>query len=129
MDAAQALAELRELSSQVERAAVLGADGSVLASTDEGAQATERLVRAGLDLVTAAFELDASAREVIRVDVELGEGSLFVVREGGRTIAATTGPHPTTGLVVYDLRTCLHRIDEAPKRTRKRASKQEDASE
>jgi hypothetical protein len=129
MDAAQALAELRDLSSQVERAAVLGADGSVLASTDEDAQATERLVRAGLDLVTTAFELDASPREVIRVDVELGQGSLFVVREGGRTIAATTGPYPTTGLVVYDLRTCLHRIDEAPRRARKRASKKEDASE
>jgi predicted regulator of Ras-like GTPase activity (Roadblock/LC7/MglB family) len=129
MDAAQALAELRELSSQVERAAVLGADGSVLASTEDDAQATERLVRAGLDLVTAAFELDASPREVIRVDVELGQGSLFVVREGGRTIAATTGPHPTTGLVVYDLRTCLHRIDEAPKRARKRAPRKEQASE
>ena len=129
MDAAQALAELRELSSQVERAAVLGADGSVLASTDDDALGTERLVRAGLDLLTAAFELDASPREVIRVDVELGRGSLFVVREGRRTIAATTGPHPTTGLVVYDLRTCLHRIDETPKRSRKRAPKKEDTSE
>jgi predicted regulator of Ras-like GTPase activity (Roadblock/LC7/MglB family) len=129
MDAAQALAELQELSSQVERAAVLGADGSVLASTEADVQATERLVRAGLDLVTAAFELDASPREVIRVDVELAEGSLFVIRENGRTIAATTAPHPTTGLVVYDLRTCLQRIDEEPKPRRKRAPRKEEAPE
>jgi len=129
MDAAQALAELQELSSQVERAAVLGADGSVLASTEAEVQATERLVRAGLDLVTAAFELDASPREVIRVDVELAEGSLFVIRENGRTIAATTAPHPTTGLVVYDLRTCLQRIDEEPKPRRKRAPRKEEAPE
>ena len=126
MDAAQALAELTELSSQVERAAVLGADGSVLASTEDDAQATERLMRAGLDLVTAAFELNASPQEVIRVDVELADGSLFVIREGGRTIVATSGSQPTTGLVVYDLRTCLQRIgeDSKPKRRRTRKPKE-----
>ena len=31
-----------------------------------------------------------------------------MLRDGGRTIAATTGSQPTSGLVVYDLRTCLH---------------------
>ncbi|HUF01948.1 MAG TPA: roadblock/LC7 domain-containing protein [Gaiellaceae bacterium] len=123
MDAAQALAELTELSSQVEGAAVLRADGSVLASTEDDPQATERLMRAGLDLVTAAFELNTSPQEVIRVDVELADGSLFVIREGGRTIAATTGPQPTTGLVVYDLRTCLQRIREDPEPKRKRTTR------
>ena len=55
-----------------------------------------------------------------RVEVELAHGAVFVVSEGGRTIAATTGPEPTTGLVVYDLRTCLQSIEEAkPKRQRK----------
>ena len=129
MDAAQALQELSELSSQIERAAVLGADGSVLGSTVGDAQATERLVRAGLDLVTAAFELNAAPQEVIRVDVELAEGSLFVLREGGRTIVATTGPHPTTGLVVYDLRTCLHRIEDEPAPKRPRATRKAKESE
>ena len=80
-------------------------------------------MRAGLDLMTAALEMNASAQEVHRVDVELADGSLFVLREGGRTITATTGPHPTTGLVVYDLRTCLHRIDEQPKPKRKREAR------
>jgi hypothetical protein len=57
---------------------------------------------------------------VTRVEVELEEGAFFVLREGGRTIAATTGPGSTAGLVVYDLRTCLGSIDDAkPKRQRK----------
>lgn len=116
MDATQALAELEELSSQVERAVVLDAKGAVLASS-EGAG--DSLERAALDLLAAAAELYASAGEVTRAEVELVDGGLFVLREGGRTIAATTGPNPTSGLVVYDLRTCLQGIDEEkPKRRR-----------
>lgn len=123
MDASQALAELTELSSQVERAVVLRADGSVLASTAEDA-AAETLAQSALDLVAAAFELRSTPDEVNRVEVELAEGAVFVLRDGGRTIAATTGPRPTAGLVVYDLRTCLHSIDEdKPKRKRQPKSK------
>jgi hypothetical protein len=33
------------------------------------------------------------------------------VREGGRSIVATTGAEPTVGLLVYDLRTALRGID------------------
>lgn len=116
MDATQALAELVELSSQVERAVVLDAAESVLASTGgEG----DALARAAVELLAAAGELHPSAGDVTRAEVELAEGGLFVLREGGRTIAAITGPNPTSGLVVYDLRTCLQGIDEAkPKRRR-----------
>ena len=116
MDAKQALAELEELSSQVERAVVLDASDSVLASTDD---AGEALARAALDLLAAAAELHTASAEVTRAEVELGDGGLFVLREGGRTIAATTGPNSNPGLVAYDLRTCLQRIDEEkPKRRR-----------
>ncbi len=127
MDATQALAELAELSSQVERAAVLDAKGSVLASTgDEG----DALARSALDLLTAAGELHPSAGDVTRAEIELGEGGLFVLREGGRTIAATTGPNPTSGLVAYDLRTCLQGIDEEkPKRRRTPRKPKEDEGE
>jgi predicted regulator of Ras-like GTPase activity (Roadblock/LC7/MglB family) len=117
MDAAQALAELVELSSQVERAVVLRADGSVLAATPEDDAAAPTLARAALDVLATAFELRSSPQEVTRVEVELEEGAVFVLREGGRTIAAVTGPQPTAGLVAYDLRTCLERIEpDKPKR-------------
>jgi hypothetical protein len=70
-------------------------------------------------LVTAAAELGADGSDVTRVEVELGEGAVFVVREGGRIVGATTGPKPTSGLVVYDLRTCAQSIPaEAPKKRR-----------
>jgi hypothetical protein len=118
MDAAQALAELKELSSQVERAVVLEAGGEILAGTDEERADVEALAGATIALAAAAGELHATAAEVARAEVELAEGGFFVLREGGRTIGATTGPAATSGLVVYDLRTCLQAIEEKPKRRR-----------
>ena len=125
MDANQALTELAELSSQVERAVVLDATGSVLAATgDEG----DALAQFALELLAAAGELHPSAGDVTRAEVELAEGGLFVLREGDRTIAALTGPNPTSGLVAYDLRTCLQGIDEEkPKRRRTTRKPKEDA--
>lgn len=129
MDAAEALAELTELSSQVERAVVLRADGSVLASTPEGDASAQALATAALELLAAAFELRSAPQEVSRVEVELAEGALFVLHEHGRTIAAATGPEPTSGLVAYDLRTCLQRISEPEKPKRRRSTKTAPAEE
>jgi predicted regulator of Ras-like GTPase activity (Roadblock/LC7/MglB family) len=122
MNAAQALAELKELSTQIGSAVVLGVDGEVLASSYEDPALANPLARSALDLVGAATELSSQPRVVTRVEVELEDGALFVLREGGKTIAATTGPAPTSGLVVYDLRTCLHGISEPPPK-RRRASR------
>ena len=124
MDAAQALVELTELSSQVEAAVVLGADGSVLASTHEDPSQAAALASSALDLVAAASTLYPQPLELTRVEVELEDGAVFVLRDGGRTIAATTGPDPTSGLVVYDLRTCLHGITEpGPEKKRRTVRK------
>jgi predicted regulator of Ras-like GTPase activity (Roadblock/LC7/MglB family) len=120
MDVAQALTELTELSSQVRRAVVLDAGGAVLGSTGADEGATETLARAARELVEAAAGLRGSGDEVTRVEVELEEGAVFVLREGERTIAATTGPQPTAGLVAYDLRTCLKGISEPEKPKRRR---------
>jgi hypothetical protein len=118
MDAAQALTELMELSSQLESVVVLGPDGSILASSDPDSATSQELAETALELVGAAFDLSATPVEVTRVEVELGAGALFVLREDARTIAARTGPQPTSGLVVYDLRTCLRAIDDPePKKT------------
>ena len=126
MDAAQALRELMELSSQVEAAAVIGGDGAVVASSPEG-EAAGTLANAALELLGAASGL-GSQEDVLRVEVELEEGALFVVREGAHTIVARTGPEPTAGLVVYDLRTSLRSIDEpAPKKRRTTRQKKEES--
>jgi predicted regulator of Ras-like GTPase activity (Roadblock/LC7/MglB family) len=123
MDVAQALAELIELSSQVERAVVLDSSGALAGSTGTDEGAAEHLATAARELVAAAGDLHPSSGAVTRVDVELAEGALFVLEEGGRTIAAVTPPHPTAGLVTYDLRTCLQAIDETPKPKRGRSAK------
>jgi predicted regulator of Ras-like GTPase activity (Roadblock/LC7/MglB family) len=122
MDVAQSLAELTELSSQVERVVVLDAAGSVLGSTSDDPEAGEALAQGARDLLAAAAELRSSEDQVTRVEIELAEGAIFVLRESERTIAATTGPRPTSGLVAYDLRTCLESLDE-PARNRRRGSK------
>ena len=129
MDAAQALTELRELSSQVARAVVFEDGGEVLAGTDADQAAVEELADAARALVAAAGGLHATEGDVSRAEVELADGGFFVLREGGRTIAATTGPDPTAGLVVYDLRTCLSSIDAKPKRRRTTKKQVEEAAE
>ena len=53
------------------------------------------------------------------------DGSVFVVRDEARLIAAITGPEPTVGLVFYDLKTALRQSVSAaeaskPRRTRKK---------
>ncbi|MCS7007387.1 MAG: hypothetical protein RMM28_08915 [Thermoleophilia bacterium] len=111
MDARQALEELLQLSSQVRAAVLLAPGGELVAAAPEGTDRAEALARAARELTEAARELHEGV-DVTRIEVELDEGALFVVREEGRAAAATTGPRPTAGLVVYDLRTCLDRIGE-----------------
>jgi predicted regulator of Ras-like GTPase activity (Roadblock/LC7/MglB family) len=124
MDAAQALSDLTEISSQIEAAVVLDANGAQLASTLEGGR--------GEDFATAVQELlaavgRAAGREPVQAEVSTGEGSVFLVRDGERSIAATTAPEPTVGLVFYDLKSCLRAFgDEGkPKPRPKRAKKEE----
>jgi predicted regulator of Ras-like GTPase activity (Roadblock/LC7/MglB family) len=126
MDAAQALGELMELSSQVTAAVVLDPDGAVLASSSEDSSRTAALTGSIQELVAAAADLGAEGRDVTRVEVELDEGAVFVVREGGHIVGATTGANPTSGLVVYDLRTCAQAIQSPePKKRRTRKPKEE----
>lgn len=112
MDAGAALTELTELSAQIEEAAIVGESGFVLASTADDPSRGEALARIGAGLLDAAAEVRRDGTAVTRVEVALGGGSVFVVHEVGRTIVATTVADPTPGLVIYDLRTALRRLDE-----------------
>ncbi len=115
MDAAQALSDLTEISSQIEAALVLDADGSTMAATLDGTPATD-LAGAVQELLAAAARA-ADGKEVAQLEAATTAGSVFVVTAGGRTIAATTGPEPTVGLVFYDLKSCLRSLaaEEKPK--------------
>jgi hypothetical protein len=68
-----------------------------------------RLAERGLHLATEADVVRGS--HVSQLEAATAEGSVFVVRDGGRTIIATTRPEPTVGLVFYDLKTALRSID------------------
>ena len=111
MEPSDALTELSELSSQVKDVAILGEAGVVLASSGERERG-EELGRIAAELLEAAAAVRPDGPSVTRVEVALPGGSLVVVREGDRTAVATTVAEPTSGLVVYDLRTALRRIDE-----------------
>ena len=124
VDVASALADLTEISSQVEAAAVVDSDGAVLGSTLASEPETERLVRAGKALIEeATSRFGASGRSVTQLEAALREGSIFVVREDGLGIVARTTAGPTSGLVLYDLRTCLRAAAAATKKKSKPRSR------
>jgi predicted regulator of Ras-like GTPase activity (Roadblock/LC7/MglB family) len=114
MAVTQALADLTEISTQVEAAVVLDREGTVLASTLDDDRAG-RIAGTALELVRAAEETRPEGAEpVVQLDVALGDGSVFVVSDPDRLIAATTAPEPTVGLVYYDLKNCLRGLAEEP---------------
>ena len=111
MDAEGALADLMEISSQVEVAVVLDADGSVAGATAAGERA-DRLAQAARELVAAAEQVrtPGGERALTQLEAATRAGSVFVVRGDEHTIAATTAQGPTVGLVFYDLTTCLRSL-------------------
>ena len=111
-DGQTAIGELKEISTQVESAVLVGGDGAVLGSTLPDEQARS-LAASATNLLEEAGRLDT--RELRQLEVATDAGSLFVVREGELLVAATTGPEPTAGLVFYDLKSCLRRAAEKPK--------------
>jgi predicted regulator of Ras-like GTPase activity (Roadblock/LC7/MglB family) len=106
VDAAEALKDLTEISSQIEAAVLVASDGQVLATTlgDDGA--TARLSQAVRSLVDAAPNAGAE-RMLVQLEAATSVGSLFVVRDDERIVAAVTKPEPTAGLVFFDLKSCL----------------------
>jgi predicted regulator of Ras-like GTPase activity (Roadblock/LC7/MglB family) len=132
MDAAQALADLTEISAQIEAAVLARADGSVVASTSRQQGGGEELARSAAELVAAAGEArgDSPAPELVQIQAATPRGSLFVVRDEGHVVAAVTGTKPTVGLVFYDLKTCLRMLEreEAKKEKAAKADKAEKAT-
>jgi predicted regulator of Ras-like GTPase activity (Roadblock/LC7/MglB family) len=110
MDAQQALADLTEISSQIKAAVVFDDKGKVAGSTLPDGQG---FAGGAAELLAAAEELNSGAAPLTQLEIATGEGSVFVVRQGKVTIAATTGANPTVGLVFYDLKSALRSIEAA----------------
>jgi predicted regulator of Ras-like GTPase activity (Roadblock/LC7/MglB family) len=129
MDAAQALADLAEISSQIRAAVLFDDDGSVLGETLGDDARAKQLVKLATDLLAAARDVSPSGTELVQVEAATEAGSVFLVGDGKRRIVATTEPEPTVGLVFYDLKSCLRGVDgdeEKTKRPARRRKTEED---
>jgi predicted regulator of Ras-like GTPase activity (Roadblock/LC7/MglB family) len=104
MDANRAIADLTEISPQVREVVIVEAEGAI-AGTNAAPDEARRLADAARRLVEAADAL--RPEPVAQLEAATTSGSVFVVRDGSRMIAATSAPEPTVGLVFYDLKTCL----------------------
>src|SRR6478672_793298 len=112
MDAQQALADLTEVSSQVEAAVVFDDKGKVVGSTGPDG---DGFAQAAGKLLAAAEAVKTGDSKLTQLEIATAEGSVFVVREEKLTIAATTAPAPTVGLVFYDLKSALRSVKPKPR--------------
>jgi hypothetical protein len=110
VDAARAIADLTDISSQIREAVVFDRDGGVLGSTLADPERAALLASRGAELLAAADGAAPAGSEVTQVEAALLEASVFVVRHENLRALALTAPEPTSGLVFYDLRTCLRAI-------------------
>jgi predicted regulator of Ras-like GTPase activity (Roadblock/LC7/MglB family) len=128
MDAAAALERLRDISSQVRTAVIFERGGQVVGSTLADEERAKRVAEEAERLLAEAEQQrdptdgggEFAQREFAQLEIALRGGSVFVVRDGDRLIAATTPPEPTVGLVFYDLKSCLREL-ETPVAPKKRA--------
>jgi predicted regulator of Ras-like GTPase activity (Roadblock/LC7/MglB family) len=120
VDAAQALADLVEISAQIEAAVLAETDGTVLASTLADEERAQAVAGDAVELLQTAA---GGAGEPVQLEAAVPEGSVFVVRDDKRLVAAVTGREPTAGLVLYDLKTCLRLAGEDARPAKKAASR------
>ncbi|HYH91252.1 MAG TPA: hypothetical protein VEX67_18610 [Solirubrobacteraceae bacterium] len=89
----QALEYLRTLSADIEEAAVLAADGSLLAGPDELAEPARALL--------------AAAPEADDLEVSTAENSVFAARSDAHAVVLVCGRFALPALVRFDLRMVL----------------------
>ena len=129
MEPAQALADLTEISSQIESAVLVDAGGGVVASTLTEAERAQDVARTARELLSAAERSLGGAEErsrLVQLQAVTPQGCVFVVQDEDRVVAAVTVPEPTVGLVFYDLKTTLRHVageELAPKPKARAGSK------
>jgi predicted regulator of Ras-like GTPase activity (Roadblock/LC7/MglB family) len=116
MDAQQALADLTEISSQIQAAVIFDDKGKVVGSTVGDDARAQELADGAVQLLEQASSLKTGDAPLTQVEIATDEGSLFVVLDKKTRIAATTPPEPTVGLVFYDLKSTLRSLTPKPRR-------------
>lgn len=108
MDAAQALADLVEISPQIEAATVFEGNEEPLGAVGVSDWWATAVARAGRALLEGAAASRGGDGVVTQLHVSLGDGDVFAVgAPGERTIVAVTAARQPPGLVFYDLKRCL----------------------
>jgi len=117
MDAGQALAELTEISSQIEFALIFNARGELVEATLADRQRAESLAFAAAALLACTTRAAGSERgEPVQVELAYSDGSLLFVSQDDLRIVAKTTPDPISGLAFFELRACLRKlVDTKPK--------------
>ena len=114
MEAARALADLVEISPQIEAAAVVARDGELVGSVGVPDGRAGLLARAVRELLDGAATF-RSEGHVTQLHASLAGGEVFAVTGAeDRTAVAVTSERAAPGLVFYDLKRCLAAVaDEA----------------
>ncbi|HZT85804.1 MAG TPA: hypothetical protein VE984_10355 [Gaiellaceae bacterium] len=113
MEAARALADLVEISPQIEAAAVVDEDGETAGSVGVPEGRTGLLARAVRELLDGAAAFRSEGR-VTQLHASLAAGDVFAVTDADtRTIVAVTRGRTAPGLVFYDLKRCLAAVADA----------------
>jgi predicted regulator of Ras-like GTPase activity (Roadblock/LC7/MglB family) len=108
MEAARALADLVEISPQIEAAVVVTADGEPAGSVGVPEPRVGVLARSLRELLDGAASFRSDRGRITQLHAELRDGDVFAVTaEDERTIVAVTSGRTSPGLVFYDLKRCL----------------------
>ena len=98
MDAAESLADLKQISTQIDRAVIVRGRRSVAGSTVADEAVSSHIAEAGVRLWDAADRARRTwAARALAARGGDGEGSVFAVRDDEYLIVASTPPEPTVG--------------------------------
>jgi hypothetical protein len=113
MEAARALADLVEISPQIEAAAIVSGEGELAGSIGVPEARAGVLARSVVELLDGAAGFRGDESRVTQLHAELATGDLFAVNGAdGQTIVAVMGGRVPQGLVFYDLKRCLAAVDD-----------------
>lgn len=108
MDAAAALADLVEISPQIEAATLFDGNDEPLGSIGVSDWWAEAVARVGRALLDEAVDARGGGGPVTQIHASLRKGDVFAVgSRGERAIVAVTAPRQAPGLLFYDLKRCL----------------------